>query len=741
MRMDDALEEKGPRRGESPEVSPASGEANAAFGVGESGMPSTANAVAETDEVTAYRYESLMRIASSIRAQQDPRELFGILVHELGQVVQFDAVAQYDEASNKVAVHLCSGCLKPKSAPAQIDKEDTIAAWVYERQETLVLGTLDNETRFRGSTRIMQEAGLQSVCALPLATAHRRLGSLVIGSVRRDAYSQDEVRFCGLVASQIALAMDDAINFRELQQAEERLQLLLDLTNRVVSSLNLRDVLREISANIRRVMRCDGAAITLPGPEDRKLRVYACDFLGSPVEMEAGFEPPLDKRACVARAFEHGEAAIISREELRAELLPPRCDVQSLATVPLKGRAGIVGVLALGASRERAFSADDLAFLTQIARPVAIAVENALAYEAVSDLKDKLSLEKLYLEDEIRSELKFEEIVGKSEALRRVLQQVETVAPTDSTVLIYGETGTGKELIARAVHNLGARHTSAFVKLNCAAIPAGLLESEMFGHERGAFTGAIAQRVGRFELANHGTLFLDEIGEVPLELQPKLLRVLQEREFERLGSSRTLRTNARLIAATNRDLEVLVSEQKFRADLYYRLNVFPIRVPALRERPEDIPLLVRHFVQQYSRQLGKRIDTIPSDTMTTLVRYPWPGNIRELQNVIERAAILTSGTVLNVPSDGLRAAGNRAGHAAEAAPLERRPHATANRDMRSVLDETERSQVLAALEQTGWIVGGADGAAALLGMKRSTLQSRIKRLGIHISRTGAASQG
>lgn len=704
-------------------------------------MPSTANAVAETDEVTAYRYESLMRIASSIRAQQDPRELFGILVHELGQVVQFDAVAQYDEASNKVAVHLCSGCLKPKSAPAQIDKEDTIAAWVYERQETLVLGTLDNETRFRGSTRIMQEAGLQSVCALPLATAHRRLGSLVIGSVRRDAYSQDEVRFCGLVASQIALAMDDAINFRELQQAEERLQLLLDLTNRVVSSLNLRDVLREISANIRRVMRCDGAAITLPGPEDRKLRVYACDFLGSPVEMEAGFEPPLDKRACVARAFEHGEAAIISREELRAELLPPRCDVQSLATVPLKGRAGIVGVLALGASRERAFSADDLAFLTQIARPVAIAVENALAYEAVSDLKDKLSLEKLYLEDEIRSELKFEEIVGKSEALRRVLQQVETVAPTDSTVLIYGETGTGKELIARAVHNLGARHTSAFVKLNCAAIPAGLLESEMFGHERGAFTGAIAQRVGRFELANHGTLFLDEIGEVPLELQPKLLRVLQEREFERLGSSRTLRTNARLIAATNRDLEVLVSEQKFRADLYYRLNVFPIRVPALRERPEDIPLLVRHFVQQYSRQLGKRIDTIPSDTMTTLVRYPWPGNIRELQNVIERAAILTSGTVLNVPSDGLRAAGNRAGHAAEAAPLERRPHATANRDMRSVLDETERSQVLAALEQTGWIVGGADGAAALLGMKRSTLQSRIKRLGIHISRTGAASQG
>jgi len=307
---------------------------------------------------------------------------------------------------------------------------------------------------------------------------------------------------------------------------------------------------------------------------------------------------------------------------------------------------------------------------------------------------------------------------------------VETVAPTDSTVLIYGETGTGKELLARAIHDLSSRRQGTFIKLNCAAIPMGLLESEMFGHEKGAFTGAIAQRIGRFELANRGSIFLDEVGEIPLELQTKLLRVLQEREFERLGSTRTLRTDARLIAATNRDLEALVNEQKFRPDLYYRLNVFPIRVPALRERPEDIPLLVRHFVQQYSRRLGRTIETIPSETMTMLVRYPWPGNIRELQNVIERAAILTTGTVLKVASEDLRVPNN-------AVAKQMAVQSSASRDMRSVLDDTERQQIMAALEQANWIIAGPTGAATLLGMKRSTLQSRMQKLGIRISRTGA----
>lgn len=701
-------------------------------------MASSALLIPETEPSTAARYESLIRIASSIRAQQEPRELFGILVDELGKVLQFDAIAQFDEASNKVDIHLGPGCIEKENCPGEIGKEETIAAWVYEHQETVVLGTLDSETRFAASNRIMRRAGLHSVCAFPLTTAHRRLGSLVIASVRRDAYSEEEVRFCRLVADQIALAMDDAINFRASQQAQERLELLLDLTNRVVSSLNLRDVLNEISASIRRVMQCDGVAIMLPGPEDQKLRIYAIDFPGNPEHIEHGSEPPVEEKASARRAFETGEAMVLTTEEVRQEPLPPELELLSVAHVPLLGRNGVAGVLALGAQREDAFSTDDLPFLKQVARQVAIAVENAVAFEEVSDLKNKLVLEKLYLEDEIRSELKFEEIVGKSEALRRVLREVETVSPTDSTVLIYGETGTGKELIARAVHNLSARAPRSFVKLNCAAIPTGLLESELFGHERGAFTGAIAQRVGRFELANHGTMFLDEIGEVPLELQPKLLRVLQEREFERLGSPRTLHTDARLIAATNRDLEELVNQQKFRSDLYYRLNVFPIRVPALRERPEDIPLLVRHFVQQFSRRLSKAIDTISAETMSTLVKYPWPGNIRELQNVIERAAILSKGPILTVPSDELRPPAQPLPLPSPVtADIEPLSNGNGKRNMRSMLDEAERQQILNALEQANWTVAGPNGAAARLDMKRSTLQSRMKKLGIRIARTGS----
>ena len=451
--------------------------------------PAAAQTQIESDQSTAAKYESLIRIAASIRARKEPRDLFEILIQELGQVVQFDAIAQYDESSNKVHWHMCSGCRKPNYSPSEIDKEETLAAWVYRHQEMVALADLDRETPFPASTDLMRQAGLQSVCAFPLSTAHRQLGSLVIASVYRDAYSEEEIRFCSLVADQIALAMDDAFNFQASQRAQERLELLLDLTNRVVSKLNLRDVLREISANIRRVMQCDGVGIDLPSPEDKKLRLYALDFPDHPGVIEEGLEPPADEKASALRVFLSGEPVILSREEIGREPSLPDLGIQSLAHVPMIGRGGIVGVLSLGSWREHSFSQDDLAFLGQIARQVAIAIENALAFGEVSELRNKLAQEKLYLEDEIRSELKFEEIVGKSEALRRVLKEVETVAPTDSTVLIYGETGTGKELIARAVHNLSSRQSNSFVKLNCAAIPTGLLESELFGHERGAFTG------------------------------------------------------------------------------------------------------------------------------------------------------------------------------------------------------------------------------------------------------------
>jgi formate hydrogenlyase transcriptional activator len=341
--------------------------------------------------------------------------------------------------------------------------------------------------------------------------------------------------------------------------------------------------------------------------------------------------------------------------------------------------------------------------------------ENALAYGQVPQLTDKLRRQKLCLEEQVRSELNFDEIVGQSSAFVRTLQQVDTVAPTESTVLICGETGTGKELIARAIHDRSPRHSGAFVKLNCAAIPTGLLESELFGHEKGAFTGAIAQRIGRFELANGGTIFLDEVGEIPLELQPKLLRVLQEREFERLGSSRSLRSDARLLAATNRDLRAMVEEGKFRADVYYRLNVVPIDVPPLRERREDIPLLARHFTREFSRRMNKRIDTIPFETIQRLARYPWPGNIRELQNVIERAVILSKERVLRVASSDLKQV---------TVTLEDSPGSE------DTLAEAERKHILKVLEDTGWVLGGPKGAAVRLGLKRSTLQFRMRKLGI-----------
>jgi formate hydrogenlyase transcriptional activator len=386
--------------------------------------------------------------------------------------------------------------------------------------------------------------------------------------------------------------------------------------------------------------------------------------------------------------------------------------LNSFCDIPLIGHNRLLGVLAVAKRQENAFVKEAVAFLTQVANQVAIGVENALAYSEIAELKDRLAQEKLYLEDELRGEMDFEGIVGQSSALRHVLNLVETVAPSDSTVLMLGETGTGKELIARAIHERSRRKDRTFVKINCAAIPTGLLESELFGHERGAFTGAITQKIGRLELADQGTLFLDEVGDIPLEIQPKLLRALQEREFERLGSTHTKKVNVRLVAATNRDLEKMIEDREFRSDLYYRLNVFPIRIPPLRERPEDIPLLVRYFTQKYARRMEKQIESIPSSAMRRLTSWHWPGNIRELQNFIERSVILTRGSALEVPIGAL---GNNIGNpAAVATPR----------------DSTERDEILHVLKETNGRVAGPNGAAARMGLKRTTLISRMKKLGI-----------
>jgi formate hydrogenlyase transcriptional activator len=505
-----------------------------------------------------------------------------------------------------------------------------------------------------------------------------------------------------------------------LQRERDQLELLLDVTNAVVTHLDTRTLFAAVAPALRRVCNADVAALALFDPDAGVLRHYACDapedFCPDP-QRPKSVDRSLEDSAS-GTVFTTGRPRIFTVSEL--ESLPGsgfilERGIQSVCSVPLRTGQGILGTLDLGAFAPSVFSVDQFPLLTRVAGQIAIAVRNAFSYEQIEELNAQLAREKLYLQDEIRSEHQFEEIIGGSRTLSRVLREIETVAPTDSTVLISGETGSGKELVARAIHQLSARRDNAFVKLNCAAIPTGLLESELFGHEKGAFTGAISQRIGRFELANRGTVFLDEVGEIPLELQPKLLRVLQEREFERLGSARTLRTDARLIAATNRDLAALADQQKFREDLFYRLNVFPIQVPPLRERREDIPMLVRHFAQQFARRMKRNIETIPAESMDVLTRYDWPGNIRELQNLIERAVILSAGPTLDIP----------------VASLNGRRHGSAHHDHEMpTLEQAERRHIVGALEGTNWVIGGPNGAAARLGMKRSTLQFRMRKLGI-----------
>lgn len=664
----------------------------------------------------ASRYEALVRIAELIRSHPEEEHLFQTVAGKLHQLVPFDAITQFDSAVNRAHWRL----LEPYDSALEslalrdIPKEKTIPWWVYQNQQAIVIPFIDRETRFPLVVEQLSKLGLRSLCAFPLSTAHRKLGSLGFVSHLGDAYSDEDQQFLSVVANQIAVAMDDA-------RAQARLQLLLGITNRIVTKLELRDLLRETVVSIRQFMQCDAVGVVLPDPEDGELRRYVVEH----AEYDEITVGPATERT--RTVFRTGKPLIATKEELAAD---PEFAMghRSLCLYPLIMRERVLGVFGFGSSRENSFTEDDLTFLGQVANQIAVAVENSLAYRQVSELRDRLAQENVYLESEIRSELHFEDIVGNSEQLRGVLKEIETVAPADSTVIIYGETGTGKELIARALHNLSSRKSNTFVKLNCAAIPTGLLESELFGHEKGAFTGAIMQRVGRFELANHGTIFLDEIGDIPLELQPKLLRVLQEREFERLGSARTIRTDARLIAATNRDLKSMVEEQRFRSDLYYRLNVFPIRVPSLRERREDIPLLVRHFVKEFSRRNQRVIDTIPSETMQALVRYHWPGNIRELQNVIERAVIISRGPVLNVALAELSP-----DVTSTASPV--LTSTTSHESLQEVLKETERNQILRALDEANGVVAGPGGAAALLGLKRSTLQLRMQKLGIRLSRT------
>src|SRR5208337_1336701 len=450
------------------------------------------------------------------------------------------------------------------------------------------------------------------------------------------------------------------ITHAELLHQNDRLQLLVNLMKQITSSLNLHEVMQSISANLREVMGGDIASICIHDSASGKLKLFVLDFpQGQGLIKEGSLLPLVGPGKTVLETLQPVIARIDDLYPLGPEVqadLTSLKGAQSVCLVPLVNRGRALGILATVRTTEEPFGPEDVKFLTQVADPIAVAIENALAYEEISELKDKLAQERLYLEEEIRSEMGFEQIIGNSAAIRQVLQLVETVAPSGSTVLLLGETGTGKELIARAIHERSRRTNRTFVKLNCAAIPTGLLESELFGHEKGAFTGAISQKIGRMELADQGTLFLDEVGDIPSEIQPKLLRVLQEQEFERLGSTHTHKVNVRLVAATNRDLEKMVASREFRADLFYRLNVFPIRIPPLRERREDIVLLAKYFVQKLAKQMEKKIESVPASVIKGLMAWDWPGNIRELENFIERAVILTRGKTLEAPLSELRKA-------------------------------------------------------------------------------------
>jgi formate hydrogenlyase transcriptional activator len=505
-------------------------------------------------------------------------------------------------------------------------------------------------------------------------------------------------------------------DFTARKRAEEAL--LLEITNVLLSNLDIRKLLAAVSASIRQVAPHEYASLALYDPELKKLRLQILD---SPAGLEVTGEErfiPLEgapaglcfssRQPLVVDRFDDGRFALGTIQHL------VEAGMKSGCWLPLISHGRPLGTLGVASTKEGGFAQANLNLLSQVTNQIALAVGNAAAFNQITSLNERLLEEKRYLEDELRTEYNFEEIIGESLELKRVLKQVETVAPTDASVLILGETGTGKELIARAIHNLSGRRERTFVKLNCAAIPSGLLESELFGHEKGAFTGAISQKIGRLELAHQGTLFLDEVGDIPLELQPKLLRALQEKEFERLGSTRTIPVNVRLIAATNRDLAQMVKDRQFRSDLYYRLRVFPVELAPLRERTRDIPILVHHFVEKHARRMNKRIDTIPPEVIQALERWQWPGNIRELENLLERAVILSPGPVLRMPLS-------------ELAMMEEPEIPSAEL---STLEAAEREHILHALREAKGVIAGRNGAASRLGLKRTTLNAKMRKLGI-----------
>ncbi len=651
----------------------------------------------------------------------------GSIPFDLLYLTFHDAVAKamrisYLQASSPVALR--TGLPVALRTGLEIPIEGSASGHVWNTQQRTAFDSSTADSYVKERTLLAHER-IDCLCVLPLTTAQRKLGTLALGRITDCPFSHAEVELLATAVGELALALDNALYHhqvavyqRALQDAQDRCRLLRSISDTVVRNLDLSQLFTAISVALRTLIRHDYASLSLPELNHDDLRIYAVDFPEgkgllhvdqlNPIEGSlAGRALTVKKPVMVAR-LRYSQFPVDSSSKWEAEGLKSAC------AIPLVSNSSTVGVITVGRAQEGAFNMSDVTMLQELSSSIAIAVQNALAFREISLLKDQLAEHRDYLEREIRAEFNFNEIKGESAALKEVLQAVSTVAPTDVPVLILGETGTGKELIARAIHQRSQRAQYPMVKINCAAIPAALIESELFGFEKGAFTGAMTSKKGRLELANKGTIFLDEIGELPIESQSKLLRVLQEHEFERLGGTRTLHADIRVIAATNRDLRQMMDDKQFRSDLYYRLRVFPITVPPLRERRDDVPILVRFFTEKYARRMGRKITNISETAMKALCAWHWPGNIREMENFIERAVILSRGEVLDVPVAELKEPTNT------------------NLERTDTLEATEREYILQILKDAGGVIAGPRGAAAKLGLKRSTLQGKMRKLGISL---------
>jgi formate hydrogenlyase transcriptional activator len=666
------------------------------------------------------RLRVLQEIDTTLLSSLDIQELLPAVSAFLRKTLPHDhvAVCLYDGSANALRSHANTSDLKRRIVPDNglLGLDDTLTGQTFVEGKTKVLKHAELVHVPFPVTKKALELGVRSSCFIPLLTAKGPLGVLTLSSHSDHAFDAEDVGFLEQVAAALAHSLGNALAHKALRIEEERLRVLLKTGASLASNLDIRRVFPSISAHVRHVTHHEFASLLVLDDTGGALRRCAVDFPLAKGSLPLDIAGPVDNSPA-GKAVQLGVPLIFTKEEIAvfgidATAYLIKEGIQSLCCIPLTTSKDTLGTLNFGSTRQNAFQAENLELFSQIAAQVAGALENERAYREIEQLKNRLAAEKQYLEGEIRTELNFDEIIGDSPALKKALEPVPIVADSDATVLILGETGTGKELVARAIHRMSRRKERNFIKVNCAAIPTGLLESELFGHEKGAFTGAVSQKIGRMELADHGTLFLDEVGEIPLELQPKLLRVLQDHEFERLGGTRTIKVDLRLVAATNCDLAKDVAERQFRSDLFYRLNVFPIHMPSLRERRQDIPMLVSHFVRHYSLRMDRHIETVPEETMNALTNWHWPGNVRELENFIERSVILSDDTVLRAPLAELEIEMQEGGSSDH------------------TLDTAERLHIIGVLRETGGLLSGPTGAAHRLGLKRTTLQSKMQRLRI-----------